>query len=201
MAPESSSPKRPYHHGNLRRELLDAAIEVISEVGAAGMSMREVARRAGVSSAAPAHHFGDRTGLLTALAAEGHQLLAAAMTTEYERSGNFLEVGVAYVRFAIDHRSHFDVMFRPELHDPDDPELRAGRTASASMLFEPAALASRADEGRTHDAGIAAWSLVHGLANLILSGNLPDTTSDPDELTRHVAGHLFARPPSSGAKR
>jgi AcrR family transcriptional regulator len=132
MAPSSQPRERPYHHGNLRRGLLDAAIEVIGETGPAAMSMREVARRAGVSSAAPTHHFGDKSGLLTALAAEGFELLAAAMADEYERSHSFREVGVAYVRFAVTNSAHFDVMFRPELLRLDDDALLASRHAASA---------------------------------------------------------------------
>lgn len=186
--------RRPYHHGNLRRALLDAAVEVIGEVGPAAMSMREVARRAGVSSAAPAHHFGDKPGLLTAVATEGYEMLAAALSDEYDRSAEFLEVGVAYVRFAIDHRAHFEVMFRPELFRSDDPDLRAARASAATTLYGPAAVTTGAGRRtkKARDAGIAAWSLVHGLAILLLDGNLPTSvTTDYDALTRRVAGHLF----------
>ena len=103
----------PYHHGNLPRALLDSAAEVIAEVGPAQMSLREVARRSGVSNAAPVHHFGDKAGLFTALAAEGYQLLAAELAEASETTGDFVAVGVAYVRFAVKHRAHFEVMFRP----------------------------------------------------------------------------------------
>ena len=105
--------ERPYHHGDLRRALLAAAVEMIAEAGPAALSLRALARRTGVSHAAPAHHFGDKAGLLTAVAAEGYRLLAAALRDAYERTGSFLEVGVAYVRFALEHQPYFEVMFRP----------------------------------------------------------------------------------------
>lgn len=192
MAPTEQRRQRPYHHGNLRRALLDAAIEVIGETGPAAMSMREVARRARVSSAAPTHHFGDKAGLLTALAAEGFDLLAAAMTDEYARSRSFREVGVAYVRFAMTSTAHFDVMFRPELYRTDDDAVLAARQAAASVLYAPAAERSGSDPGST-TAGIAAWSLVHGLATLLLAGNLPgELMHDPEMLARDVTSFLFA---------
>ncbi len=78
---------RPYHHGDLRQAVLDAAVAAITEAGPAAVSLRELARRAGVSHAAPAHHFGDKAGLLTALAAEGYDLLADALHTAQKRSG------------------------------------------------------------------------------------------------------------------
>jgi AcrR family transcriptional regulator len=110
-----SKDARPYHHGDLPRALLDAAVHAILEVGPAAVSLRDLARRTGVSHAAPAHHFGDKAGLLTAVATDGFQLLAATLGEAYQATGSFLEVGVAYVRFAATHRAHFEVMFRPEL--------------------------------------------------------------------------------------
>src|SRR5918996_3804673 len=125
---------RRYHHGNLRRAVLSAAVEAITEVGPAGVSLRVLARRAGVSHAAPAHHFGDKAGLLTALAAEGYELLADALTAAQQRTQDFLEVGVAYVRFAVEHRAHFEVMFRPDLYHPDDPAVLAAREHASEAL-------------------------------------------------------------------
>src|SRR5918998_1426102 len=95
---------RPYHHGNLRRAVLDAAITAIAESGPDALSLRQLATRIGVSHGAPAHHFGDRAGLLTAVAAEGYELLAEALTAAQRQAGDFLDVGVAYVRFAVEHR-------------------------------------------------------------------------------------------------
>ena len=85
---------RPYHHGDLPRVLLDAAVQAILEVGPAAVSLRDLARRTGVSHAAPAHHFGDKAGLLTAVAADGFRRLAATLGEAYEATGSFLEVGV-----------------------------------------------------------------------------------------------------------
>jgi AcrR family transcriptional regulator len=121
---------RPYHHGDLPRALLEAAVQAILEVGPAAVSLRDLARRARVSHAAPAHHFGDKAGLLTAVAADGFRRLAATLRETYEATGSFLELGVAYVRFAVTHRAHFEVMFRPEPYRSDDPEehpLTAGK--------------------------------------------------------------------------
>lgn len=118
---------RGYHHGDLPRALLDAAVEVIAESGPAALSLRDLARRAGVSHAAPAHHFGDKAGLLTALAVQGFDLLADAL----RGAEDLLSAGVAYVDFAVGHRAHFDVMFRPDLYRSDGPEVRAARERPA----------------------------------------------------------------------
>jgi AcrR family transcriptional regulator len=184
---------RPYHHGDLPRVLLDAAAQAIQEVGPAAVSLRDLARRVGVSHAAPAHHFGDKAGLLTALAADGFRRLAATLRRTYEETGSFLEVGVAYVRFAVSHRAHFEVMFRPELYRTDDPELVRARDQARSLLYPPAAeLAGEEPGDDPTAAAVAAWSLVHGLATLWLDRNLPPQLGDdPEQLTRRVARHLF----------
>jgi AcrR family transcriptional regulator len=174
---------RQYHHGDLRPVLLRAAVETIAETGPAAMSLREVARRAGVTHAAAAYHFGDKAGLLTAVAAEGYRMLGEALR---DADPGFLELGVAYVRFAVSHRAHFEVMYRPELYRPDDADVREARAATAVLLYGSAS----PDSGRLA-AGVAAWSLVHGLATLWLNGTLPERLGhDPEEITRVVAPHL-----------
>lgn len=189
-----SQPARPYHHGDLRPALLCAAVEVIGQAGPAAMSLREVARRAGVSHAAAAYHFGDKAGLLTAVAVQGYHLLTGELRSAHDAGLDFLEVGVAYVRFAVSHRAHFEVMYRPELYRRDDAEVREARAAAAVLLYGTAS----PDAGQLA-AGAAAWSLVHGLATLWLNGNLPQQLgNDPEEITRLVARYLSI-PVSPGA--
>jgi AcrR family transcriptional regulator len=186
-------PTRSYHHGDLRQAVLTAALAVLGESGPAQLSLRDLARRAGVSHAAPAHHFGDKAGLLTAVAAQGYHLLADTLTAAQQSSADFLEVGVAYVRFAVDHRAHFEVMFRPDLYHPDDPEVAAARQRAADALY--GGVRSVAATGRGPDiplAGVAAWSLVHGFATLWLNHALPPTLGDdPETAARAVAAILF----------
>lgn len=188
-----STVPRPYHHGDLRRSLLDEAIKAIGESGSAEISLRELARRAGVSHAAPAYHFGDKAGLLTALAAEGYMLLAARLTEVAETTGSFAEIGVAYVRFALDHPQYFDVMFRPELVNADDPALLEAKRAARAMLFGPIAEMDRAAPPiDVLHAGIAAWSLVHGFATLWMDGALPSRLGeDPERAARKIVAMLF----------
>jgi AcrR family transcriptional regulator len=188
-----SSDARPYHHGDLPRALLEAAVQAIAEVGPAAVSLRDLARRTGVSHAAPAHHFGDKAGLLTAVAADGFRRLGATLRDTYEATGSFLEVGVAYVGFAVTHRAHFEVMFRPELYRTDDPELVRAREQTRALLYPPAAeFTNSSDGGDDVRAGVAAWSLVHGLATLWLNHNLPpELGDDPEQITREVAHYLF----------
>lgn len=181
-----SQSARSYHHGDLRPALLRAAVATIGQTGPAAMSLREVARRAGVSHAAAAYHFGDKAGLLTAVAAQGYGMLTDELRGARDSGRGFLEVGVAYVRFAVSHRAHFEVMYRPELYRPDDPEVSQARVAAAVLLYGT----DRPDTGRLA-AGAAAWSLVHGLATLWLNGNLPaQLGDDPEAITRLVAPYL-----------
>lgn len=183
---------RPYHHGNLREELLAAAVTAVEEAGPAAVSLRELARRVGVTHAAPAHHFGDKTGLLTALAAEGLRLLADELREAWDRTGSYLEVGLAYVRFATRHRAHFEVVFRPELYRTDDPEVAAAQAEATALLVASASEVTDATGGDQAGALVAGWSLMHGLATLWLNGNLPpELGRDPVELARRIGAYLF----------
>ncbi|MFC9795944.1 TetR/AcrR family transcriptional regulator [Streptomyces sp. NPDC127584] len=181
-----------YHHGDLRRAVLDAALDVIAAEGPGALSLRDLARRAGVSHAAPAHHFKDRTGLLTALATEGYDLLAEALAAAPE----LRERGVRYVRFAVAHPAHFQVMFQPELLRADDPDLLAAKErASAELRSGVAGLAGVPD---ARAAGIAAWSLAHGFATLLLTRNVRGALGDrdPEDYFRELAGLLFTDRPA-----
>lgn len=186
---------RPYHHGNLAQAVLDAAVEAVTESGPEKLSMRDLARRAGVSHAAPAHHFGDKAGLLTAVATQGFDLLADALVAEQQRTGDFLEVGVAYVRFAVEHRAHFEVMFRPELYNPVDAGVEAARQRATEALYggvESVPDEQRGDRDVQKD-GVAAWSLVHGFATLWLNNAFPQWLGDdPEAAVRATAGLLFS---------
>ncbi|WP_055716577.1 TetR/AcrR family transcriptional regulator [Streptomyces torulosus] len=187
-------PDRPYHHGDLRRAILRAALDVIAADGPSALSLRDLARRAGVSHAAPAHHFKDRTGLLTAIAAEGHALLATTLT----EADDLRDAGVRYVRFAREHPAHFQVMFRPELLREDDLELTTARALSSERLRVAVSTARPEFDGADPRlAAIAAWSLSHGFATLLLSHNLDAVVGDrdPEDVFRTATELLF---PSTG---
>ncbi|MEH1167668.1 TetR/AcrR family transcriptional regulator [Micromonospora sp. CPCC 205539] len=180
---------RTYHHGDLRRALLAAALEAIEEVGPAALSLRDLARRAGVSHAAPAHHFGDKAGLLTALATQGFEALAEVLAASGD---DLLAAGVAYVDFAVRHRAHFEVMFRPELYRADDAELVAARERAGSALRAGvSALPSRGEPGDADRDALAAWSIAHGFATLWLAGALPGRVGEePRDAAREVLKRL-----------
>ncbi|MFF3490328.1 TetR/AcrR family transcriptional regulator [Streptomyces sp. NPDC002795] len=180
-----------YHHGDLRRAILTAALDVIATEGPGALSLRDLARRAGVSHAAPAHHFKDRTGLLTAIAAEGYALLADALA----EPADLRERGVRYLRFGIEHPAHFQVMFQPDLLRADDDALLAARARAGDELRS--GVAEVPASGRGEDArlaGIAAWSLAHGFTTLLLSENLREPVGgrDPEEVFRALATLLFS---------
>ncbi|MFG3709889.1 TetR/AcrR family transcriptional regulator [Micromonospora sp. NPDC049460] len=181
---------RGYHHGDLRRALLAAAVRVIEESGPGTLSLRDLARRAGVSHAAPAHHFGDKAGLLTALAAEGFDLLAEALGG----AADLLESGVAYVDFAVRHRAHFEVMFHPDLYRADADEVAAARRRAGDALYAGVAGLPQGRPTAEDPQGdaLAAWSIVHGFATLWLAGVLPERVGDdPRAAARDVIRRLF----------
>jgi AcrR family transcriptional regulator len=135
-----ASPKRKpvgvHHHGNLRAALLSAAREIIAESGVEGLSLREAARRAGVSHAAPKHHFGNLAGLLAALAVEGFDLLGSEMDRQIETAGGHFcavkrlnAVGLGYVAFAARYPEHFRIMFKGKFK-LDGPEGQKARRST-----------------------------------------------------------------------
>jgi len=165
---------RTYHHGNLRATLLQAAAEEIQAVGAVNLSLRELARRAGVSHAAPAYHFGDKRGLFTALAAEGFRMLHQRSTRELDHDNALIETGRVYVEFALEHPAHFAVMFDVSLLDTDDPDYQHERGVAFEVLYEAIRRATPVrDDKDLQKQTLAAWLAVHGVATLWLSGNLP----------------------------
>lgn len=167
--------KQGYHHGDLPAAVLAEVDRIVRDQGVGAVSIREVARRVGVSNAAPSHHFGDKAGLLTAYATQGFELLATHL--DEAAGGELLALGEAYVAFAIEHPGHFAVMFRPELLHGDDPDLLAAGAAAFGALA--AAIAhvrgiERHDDETVQFAAAGAWSMVHGFATLWLNDNFAE---------------------------
>jgi AcrR family transcriptional regulator len=189
-----------YHHGNLRRVLLDAAVRVLEKEGVAALSLHALTRRAGVSSGAAYHHFASREELLTAVALEGFELLVGEMHraiagTEADPAAYLEGLGRAYIRFAIAHPGHFRVMFRPELHahlgkgagGPADEGLKLLDQAIARC--QAAGLAAHVDPRALV---LLAWSTVHGVSDLWVNGSLSQDQIVCDEaaLIDSVVGTL-----------
>ena len=176
-----------YHHGDLRAVILAKAAALVAERGADGISLRELAREAGVSHAAPAHHFTDRRGLFTALAAQGWRMLADALAGARP---DFIVAALAYVRFALDHPGHYAVMFDRSLVNPDDPELVAAENAAgAELAHGVGTLKDPRAKADPQSAALAAWSLVHGFAMLRLNDAID--TNDPMAAVEKIALMLF----------
>jgi AcrR family transcriptional regulator len=169
---------RPYHHGDLRRTLLAAAVAIVKSEGTAALTLRAVARRAGVSHQAPYHHFADRAALVAAVAQDGFERLAAELARvaagDGDPVGRLRESGVAYVIFAVRHPEHFRVMFGPELADRSaHPELDAAARRVFDQLLKPAGELFPPAGPDSAVIGATLWSLVHGLAMLLIDGQLP----------------------------
>ena len=174
----------PYHHGALRDALLEAAERVLERDGLAGLTLRAVAREAGVSHAAPTHHFGDLTGLLSELAAIGFRQFNAAMVAAGAADLPFNERGMArakaYVAYALAHPGMYGLMFRAERLDYSRPSLH--EAAGASFAGLAGAVAAKRHETISENALtldqaaaiVRAWSLVHGFTTLLLDGRLED---------------------------
>lgn len=162
-----------YHHGDVRSAFLERAASVVATSGVAAVSMRAIAADIGVSHTAPRHHFGSRDGLLTALAAQGYDMLADRLIATHEGGGSFLDLGISYVEFATDHPGHFAVMFDADVQLGDDPRLSAAQHRAFAELRT--GIDHLTDDRAREDmaaATIAAWSMMHGLVELHRSGAL-----------------------------
>jgi AcrR family transcriptional regulator len=171
--------KRPYHHGDLRAALITAALSLIDEHGVKGLALSDAAHLAGVSVAAPYRHFKDKEALLAEIAAEGFTMFRDALARAVQNHPDdkvkrLVEMGVAYVEFALEHRSHFKVMWEGGVAKANYPEIQQ-TAGQAYLLLEEAAnsLHPRAHPARQQALVRAAWSLVHGYAMLTIEGELP----------------------------
>ena len=196
--PHSSLKPEPYHHGNLRQALLESAMEIVEQNGIEALSLREVARRANVSPAAPYHHFKDKAAILGELAQIGLERLATNSRQAIVGISHPLEklnqIGVAYVLYAFDHPNQFKLMFSTELpqasaYNFDDP----AQTVLLEILRDCVKIGciNIKDEQSLRLAAIRSWALVHGLATLIVSGPLGHsikTRGQVIELTRQITG-------------
>lgn len=181
-----------YHHGDLRQALLAAAVELIADNGVHKLSLRECARRIGVSHAAPYRHFADKEALLAAIAADGFRRLSEVGEQAMDGAGAPLDrlraYGEAYVRFALDEPVHYRVMFTGMIEGQHEELQREGDRAFGLLAGVAAELGGDAP---LVDA-VTAWSLVHGLAMLMLDRRLGDPPSGPEtaSLIEGVVGVL-----------
>jgi AcrR family transcriptional regulator len=175
---------KPYHHGNLKESLLEAAVQLIAEVGPAGFNLREVARRAGVSHNAPYRHFRDKEELLAEVAAQGFKELNEAMqegaASESTPIGKLKRSGYAYVAFALHRPDHFAAMFDTPGRRTDPLCRQAGEAAFATLVgfIELSQREGQLPDGGTEYRALLAWSLVHGIARLGVANRLPFRSED-----------------------
>jgi AcrR family transcriptional regulator len=196
--PGRRAPRGSYHHGNLREALLDAAERALDRgAGADELSLRGIARGAGVTHAAAYHHFADREALLRAVAARGFERFAAALVQGARAAAGphaFLEMGVAYVRFAAGGPGLFRLMFGGEIARgrARDAALRGASDAAFAVLLAGVRQAdARASDEAVRRRAVAAWSIVHGLASLLLEGQLTVagySLDEPERAAREVLG-------------
>ncbi|MFF5635941.1 TetR/AcrR family transcriptional regulator [Streptomyces sp. NPDC012825] len=180
-----------YHHGDLRAACLRAARELLEEDGSAGLSLRAVARRAGVSATAPYRHYADREALVSAVAAEGYRELAEHLAAAHPAPStpdDLAAVAVVYVRFALEHPALFRAMFA----EPCDPtsEERVAATAAISEYVHGIVRDAFPGVDDTDALATTVWALVHGLAFLHLDGKLD--TSTPEAVADRVRASVFA---------
>ena len=193
----AGKPDRPYHHGNLRRALLDEALATIRAEGVDGLTLREIGARLGVSRTALYRHFADKRALLAAVATEGFRTLRQQLVTAWEEGGRgraaFEAMGVAYVRFAVANPSHYRVMFGGFV-DPKacDPELAAEAAGAFQALVDALAALQRDAIMRAEDTVTMArfvWAVVHGVAMLGIDGQLREPGA-VEELMRYALERL-----------
>jgi AcrR family transcriptional regulator len=177
--------------------LLDAALDDIATRGPSQLSLRALARSAGVSHAAPAHHFKDKSGVFTAIATEGFDLLHQSQLRASEGLDpreTLFPLAVNYVLFAIEHPAHYEVMWRADLYDSGDPALAAARGRVFEVFYQSVAAGTGKLRPQQFPGAVAAaWSIVHGFATLWLSGNLESILgNDPVVASDQVARGLVA---------
>jgi AcrR family transcriptional regulator len=201
---EKKQQSQSYHHGNLRRVLIDKALEIISEQGAGDLSLRQVAKRAGVSHAAPYRHFKDKNAILAAVAKEGFEMMLRETEARISRNkGNELDhfaiCGLSYIDFAINYPSHYRVMFGTRLENSYfSDDLKPESIPVFKLLRDVIMICqekSLLKAGDPHEMAMAAWSIVHGFAMLRIDAHIPDRKMDKKklrELQRTVVLTLYS---------
>jgi AcrR family transcriptional regulator len=202
--PKRAAPSRrrsTYHHGNLPRALVDAALRLVETQGAEALTLRGAARLAGVSQAAPYRHFTDKQALLAAVAEEGFRTMTRAMRRASaphaaDPLGRFRAQGLAYIEFATAHPAHYRVMFGRAMADKSAyPSLQAASAETFGLLVEALRDCQKAGlvrPGDSEELALCAWSAVHGLSSLAVDGQLVQMGGrGMDALVHAVTSNIF----------
>lgn len=192
--------KPAYHHGDLERALVQTAIRLIDKSRGTGeLTLREVARHAGVSHTAPYRHYADKRALLAAVAEDGFRKLRDQLRNARRDAGEdararFIATGQAYMRFALEHASHFQVMYGPDVAKSDSPPLQREANETFQLVKELAfdARGSDCPVDEARHLGVIVWSTVHGLALLVMNRQIPASVgAAPDALVTLALSSLF----------
>lgn len=192
--------KANYHHGDLRRALMDVSIDILKKHEVETLNLRKLAVLAGVSPGAPYHHFADRAELVAAIANEGFELLEGSMrkataTCANEASARLEALGQAYVHFAISHPGYFRVMFRRETHNNATTAMRGAGQRTFQLLCDAITACQQAGSAPAGDPQpliLHAWAAVHGLSTLLVDGDLKGI-SIPTQQLASVMTNLMRR--------
>ncbi|OBI51352.1 TetR/AcrR family transcriptional regulator [Mycobacterium sp. E796] len=183
-----------YHHGDLKRALTSAALSLVAEKGPKGFTLTEAARRAGVSAAAPYRHFADKAALLATVAEQGFRELHAALVAvpEMDPKARVVELGRAYVRWAVAHPDHYRVMFGADIGNAEHPGLAVAGEQAFGELVE--ALTGVVDGQDPRSVAAPLWALVHGVASLAIGGELSavGVQSEPEAMVANVVARVLA---------
>jgi AcrR family transcriptional regulator len=205
-APSSRTADKPYHHGNLRETLLDAADALLSERGVAALTLREVAKSAGVSHAAPYHHFASLNELLAAVAERAFTTLAQAMERAVradDPAERLIAICESYVAYALQHPAQFRLMFGPMLaHKREHPGFQQAAERAFGVLLQAT---TEYDPSHGVVLALTGWSVAHGLSNLLIDGafdDLPVPVPNAKSLYRQMALRILAgsAPPQAAAR-
>lgn len=179
--------EKSYHHGDLKNALIEAGIEILAEKGVGGLSLREAARKAGVSHAAPYAHFADKQALLAAIATDGHQKLYTRIAGVLEQYAGdplrqLVEMAWSYTAFGLEEADHFRIMFagvvEKERDYPALVEMTARNFGLVRQLVERCQAAGILAPGDPDLATVGVWGLVHGFVSLLLEGQISHSVTD-----------------------
>jgi AcrR family transcriptional regulator len=198
-----------YHHGDLRRALLQAAVRTIGSHGVDGLTLRGVGGTLGVSRTALYRHFTDKAALLAAVAAEGFRMLREELRRAWEDEGRgrhgFEAMGAAYVRFAVAHPSHYRVMFGADISSAGHSELAEEGPGAFQVLVDALIELQEQEMARRDDAkqmALFVWAAVHGVAMLAIDGRLGREKAAVDGLTQYATNRIQAAiAPAASSRR